>query len=404
MKLPFFLAKRFLFSKYLPAGINLISIVAIMSIATGTAVLIIVLSVFNGLGALIEDVFGKIDPDLKITAKHGKYLPESLGKKIQKKLQGKAVVFEVLENRAVLKKDNIQKIVTLTGIPKKMIPYLSREIITLGNFALHGNKQKAFALLGSGVAYDLQISPTLSDTLEIFAIDEKKEFNNENALRYGEILPAGIFSVQAQYDNNIVFTHKIFAENLFNLQGKTSSLYLWISNKKISTEEIITELKPFRPEFNLLTRNEQHADLFKVLKNEKFIAYLLLVFVLILVSFNILIDLGIIILSKKNAIALLFALGMPQKKIKRIFLIQGILLGGIAWILGMFGGITFVFLQKKYGFLTLGDTNSFIIDAMPVKIQTEDIFLLTLTVLAIIFISTWIPVKNITSSPKMFKQ
>ncbi len=406
MKLLVFLARRLLFSKHLPTGINLISFVAVASIATGTAVLIIVLSVFNGLGELIEKVFDKIDPDIKITAKQGKYLPQDLAGKIREKFQGELVVFEVLENRAVLKKGNIQKIITLTGIPKGMRRYISKEIITLGDFALYGKKERAFGILGSGVAYDLQLAPDLSDTLEVFAIDEKKELikNYESAVRYAEIIPAGIFSVQVQYDNNLVFVNKNFAEHLFNLPGKTSSLHLWKTTSEKSVTEIQMELQSLFPSYEIANINQQHQDLFKVLKNEKFIAYLLLAFILILVSFNILIDIGIIILSKKNAIALLYALGMPMKKIKRIFFLQGMLLGIIALFFGILGGIAFVFLQEKYGFLTLGDTSSFIIDAMPVKIQAQDIFLLGLTVLLIVGISTWIPVKNLTSSPQMFKQ
>ncbi len=383
----FKLATKYLFSKKLPTGIHLISATAIISIALGTGILLIVLSVFNGLENLLGNIFGKIDPEYKIVYKEGKYIPTEAINKLQAKN-----IYPVLRNKAILRNKNAQRIVEVVGIPKQVLKHFNEDIILNGKLHIAGTKYYAYAIIGSGVAYDLQINPMLNDSLTILAIDEKKELHNnyEEAVNIAMILPMGIFSVQNKYDNNVVFVTKKFAENIFNQKDKVTELFVY-NIPLDSLLKIFPENK-----YDILDRNTQHSDLYKVLRNEKLIAFLLLSFVLLLISFNIFTTIGIISIAKRRDITILYVLGTSIKNTRKIFTTIGVLMSFISLSLGIPLGLLFIALQKKYGIITLGNTSSFIVKTMPMDIKIPDVFMIIMVVIFISFVSSYIPAKNIS--------
>jgi lipoprotein-releasing system permease protein len=398
VNLPLFIALRYLFSKKKQNIINIISVISVTGIILATASLVIVLSVFNGFSSLIETFFSNFDPDLKITPLQGKmFNPSNFKLNEVKNLPGVIHYAEVIEETAILKYNNQQHPAIIKGVPPNYVDYTNIDtLIVDGEFVLERDGI-SYAIVGQGVAYNLGLALSFIDPLRIFV--PKKGFqtsiNPARSINYNYIFPSGVFSVLEEIDSKYIIVPYRFAEDLFESENEVSAVELGL-DKDVKTKKIQKEIEQILgPDFIIKNKYQQHDLIYKTMKSEKWAAYFILVFILIVASFNILSSLSMLIIDKHEDLFILRSMGASSKLIRQIFLFEGWLISIFGAITGSFIGVLICWLQIKFEFVTL-PSHSFIISAYPVKIVFSDILIILAIVFAIGFIAAWYPVKFIS--------
>jgi lipoprotein-releasing system permease protein len=406
MRLPLFFAKRYLLSKKSHNLINVISMISVGGLSIGTMALIVVLSVFNGFEEVIKSLYSTFNPDFQVTALTGKtfhYSQFPTSRLAQ--LPELANIMEVVEEDALLRYNDQQFIARFKGVPKTFqeISHVDSMMID-GTFILEEGETN-FAVPGAGVAWHLDINP--NNPLHLLTIYVPKRgnastFQFNSAFNSGSLHPAGVFSIQQEFDEKYVFVPLRFARKLMDYTDEVTSVELMlkpganIEKSKLQVQAIVGN------DYLVKNRFEQNESLFKVLKSEKTIIYLIMVFILLLSSFNMIGSLSILMIEKNKDMAVLNSLGANRKMISRIFLAEGVLITAAGSIAGLLLGYGILLLQQEFGMLSLGNgEGSFVIDAYPVKMHLTDFFLVFLTVQCIGLFATWYPVKLLT--PKITK-
>lgn len=402
MNLSFYIAKRYLFSKKKTNLINIISAISVVGLAIGTMGLIIGLSGFNGFDSLIKSLFSSFDPDLKITLAEGKYF--SADDPVLKEIKQRPdIVFfaEVVEDNALLRYDNREVLATVKGVSKEfqMMSGLDTMIVD-GKFKLQEG-QVNYAVLGQGVAYYLSVGLKFTDPINIYVPQKGRKSSPtlEGSFNQGHIYPSGIFQIQQELDSKYVIVPIEFARDLFEMTGKASAIELKLK-EGVSVEAVQRSISTkLGNRFIVKTRYQQHDYLYKTMQSEKFATYLILILILVIASFNIIGSLTMLIIDKKEDIAILQSMGADKPLIRKIFLFEGWSISFLGSIIGTIAGIILCKAQMAYGFVKLqGGSSSFIIDAYPMKIIPIDILVIFISVIFIGFFAAWFPVKFISTN------
>ncbi|MBT3384655.1 MAG: ABC transporter permease [Prolixibacteraceae bacterium] len=399
MNLPFFIAKRYFVSKKKQNIINIISAISVTGIIVGTFALVVVLSVFNGFNSLIESFFSSFDPDIKITSVEGKmFNPAEFNFDKVNQVHDILHYAEVIEEIALLKYGSQQYPAIVKGVPANYAEYTHIDsLIVDGNFTLE-NQGLNYAAVGQGVAYNLGIGLTFVDPIRIYVPKKGKQstINLARAINYDYIYPSGVFSVLEEIDSKYILVPFQFASELFESKKQISAVELGFANS-VNIKKVQKSIKNILGEkFHVKNKYQQHDLIYKTLKSEKWAAYFILVFILIIASFNILSSLSMLIIDKKDDIIILRSMGAQTKLIRQIFLFEGWLISSSGAIIGSLLGIFICWLQIEFGLIDLPGNGSFVISAYPVKIILSDILLVLSIVLLIGFIASWYPIKYIS--------
>jgi lipoprotein-releasing system permease protein len=397
LKLAFYIARRYLISKKSVNVINLISAISVIGVAVGTMALIVVLSAFNGIDSFIANMLSSFDPDLKITIREGKsFSLDEPGLDEVMKLEGVADYARVVEENALLEYEGRQKYAVVKGVEANYASFTGIDtVLTDGEFRLEKDSFN-YTVIGQGVAYDLSVGLTFVDPIHVYypKKESKTVINIQNAFNEGYLSPSGVFSVQQEIDSKYILVPIEFARSLFDLDGKISSLELKLK-EGVDAGEIKTKVKKLLGErFKVQDRYEQHEFIYKVMRSEKWSSFLILSFILVVASFNLLGSLTMIIIDKKNDIFILESMGADRNLISRIFLFEGWLISVSGAVGGLVLGIILVWAQKDFELLKLPGEGSFAISAYPVELQFPDVTATFLIVLAIGFLAAWYPVKS----------
>ena len=389
MNLPFFIARRYLVSKRKANFINIIGILAIGGVAFSTAALIIVLSVFNGLEELLQSLNNSFDPEIKIEARVGKTFrssPELINS--IKSVEGVDIVTEVIEDYAYLRYRDANQVAIVKGVSDSFIEQnrIPKENIVEGELKLKEGPIN-YAIVGNGIKYTLSIAT--NDPLyplQVFYIKNVKSTGLDPSKLYSRqnIVPAGVFSIVQNFDESYVIVPLRFTQELFNYGDKRTSLE--VKGKEgvdvFKVERAIQE--KLGDAFNVLNHEEQHKDLYKLLRMEKLVGFLALTLLLVIGSINIFFSLMMLALDKKKDIAILKAMGAHDSQVKKIFLAEGILIAFTGAFVGLALGFAFYWLQQKYGLISMGMETS-ITQGYPIKVKALD-FVVTMLVITIITI------------------
>ena len=361
--------------------------------------LVIVMSVFNGFSGLISTFFSNFDPDLKITAAKGKmFNPEEFDFETIRNIPGVVHYSEVIEEVALLKYSDQQYIATVKGVRDNYPEYTNIDsLIVDGEFLLE-NQGLNFAVVGQGVAYNLGLGLTFVDPIRIFVPKKGKQMSlsPSRSINQDYIYPSGIFSVLEEVDSKYIIVPFDFAAELFESENQVSAVELGFApdvNEKRLQKEIQDILGD---DFYVKNKYQQHDLIYKTMQSEKWAAYLILVFILIIASFNILGSLSMLIIDKKEDLFILRSMGADSPTIRRIFLYNGWMISFVGAVLGSLLGILVSWLQIKFELITLPGAGSFVISAYPVKIIVADILLVFVAVLTIGFLAAWYPVRFIS--------
>ncbi len=402
MNFPFFVARRYLFSKKKTHAINVISLISVIGVAVATMALVIVLSVFNGFHDLVASSFTNFDPQLKVVPVEGKTVPadDPILTKISH-FPEVDVAMGTVEDMALAIYNGKQAMVTIKGVDDNFpqLTHITEILYGDGQFQLHtANLQ--YGTPGIRLAQTLGLGANWKGYLKIYAPQREGQLDmtdpQSGFVVDSLISPGVVFSVnQGKYDKSYIVTSLGFAQNLFNQQGMVSALELRL--KAGSNLESVKERmqKVAGKKYQVLDRFEQQSDTFKIMKVEKLMAYIFLTFILIVACFNIIGSLSMLIIDKKDDVVTLRNLGASDKQIRRIFLFEGRLISVFGAILGILLGLLLCWLQQQYGFVKMGSSDgTFVVNAYPVSVHYSDVLLIFLTVIATGWLAVWYPVRR----------
>lgn len=400
MNLSFYIARRYLFGKKSRNAINIISAISVLGVATGTMALVIVLSVFNGFDQVVKSLFSTFDPDIKISAIEGKtFVPDEGTIESLWQLPGVEAVSEVVEENVLLLYGDKQHIASIKGVDEAFELVTGLDSMIYEGSMMLKDRNRPYAVVGQGVAYSLRIGLNFVDPLFVYTIDRKSRINMsqpEESIRRDFIYPSGIFAIEQDYDSRYIITPIEFVRELMDYDREVSFLELKL-DPQFHTEMVQHEIEATMGEgFHVKNRQQQNELFYRVMKSEKWAIFLILTFILVIASFNIIGSLSMLIIEKKKDIMTLRNMGANRRLIQRIFLVEGWLISVIGSMTGLFLGTVISWIQQRFGVIKLSGSGTFIIDAYPVRIEILDIALIWVTVLLIGLLAARYPVKQIS--------
>lgn len=402
MRLQFFIALRYLFSKKSYNIINIISMICAGGICVATLALVCTLSVYNGFQQLISGVITSFDPDLKITLKEGKTFDPTEVNQSLNQISYIKVSCEVLEEIALIKNKEKQTFTTIKGVSQSYTDLIQTDsIIDVGKFILE-DEDGAYTIIGAALANQIDANLGFMTPVSFYAPKYATKVNianPENSFNYQHIFVGGIYAThQFEIDSKYAFLPIQYARELFQYGNVVSAIELNINNNT-SIEKAQTDIsKILGSNYEVQNKEQQHEDFYHMMKIEKWITFLILFFILIIAVINIIGSLSMLILEKKNDINTLKNLGATHSFIQQVFLIEGWLTSAIGAIIGLILGIILCLIQEYFGILKLGngyDDGTFIVNAYPVCVQVSDIFLILGSVLLVGLFIAWIPTRYI---------
>ena len=404
MNFPFFIARRYLFSKKSTHVINVISSISVIGVAVATMALVIVLSVFNGFHDLVASLFTSLDPQLKVVPVEGKTATSDYPILTTIRLLPEvAVATETVEDQALAIYQGKQAMVKIKGVEDNFseLSHITDIVYGDGTYSLHAANLE-YGILGIRLAQTMGIGAQWDGYLKIYAPKKEGQLDLSNP---GEGFvadslnsPGVLFSVrQSKYDKNYIVTSIAFARNLFGQQGMLSDLEIRLKEGS-NLNAVKAEMQKIAgTKYKVLDRFEQQEDTFKIMSIEKLMAYIFLTFILVVACFNIIGSLSMLIIDKKNDVVTLRNLGANDKQITRVFLFEGRMIAVIGAVIGIGLGLLLCLLQQQYGFVRLGESEgSFIVDAYPVSVHYTDVAIIFVTVIAVGWLAVWYPVRALS--------
>lgn len=402
MNLPFFIARRYLISKKSHNIINLISGISMVGVALGTAALIIVLSVFNGFESVVVSLFSVFDPDVKITVAEGKtfHQNEIDADKIRA-IPGVVKYTDVVEENALLYYKKKQYLATIKGVDSlyQVNSPINDSLLVTGEMRLQHDSLD-FAIPGYGIAYFLNLDMNAPDNLISVYIPKRKGSITglpQESFMSEFIRPTAIFSVQQDFDDKYMLVPLRFARRMLDYTDEVTSIEIRLA--KDADAALIQEkiARIAGPKFKVQNRFQQQEVLYKIMKSEKWAVFLILTFILIVASFNVIGSLTMLILDKQKDIGILRSLGARDATLKRIFFFEGLLISLTGAFSGLLLGLLVCVLQQKFGLVKLQGGGSFIISAYPVKLIATDFVYVFITITLIGTGAAWLPVRRIAA-------
>lgn len=369
--------------------------------------IIIVVSVMNGFSSLLGMFYSDFDPDLKITAVEGKMFdPALINSKQIKTVEGVVSYAEIIEEIAMLKYGRQQYFATVKGVPSNYTDYTNIDKrITEGEYYLE-KEGINYAVIGRGVANYLGAGVSFLDPIHIYVPKKGKQvsINPTRSFNTDYLFPSAVFSILEDVDAKYILVADKYAAKLFESGTNISAIELGLANSADakSIQKSIQEI--LGDGFHVKNKEQQRDLIFKTMKSEKTWVFIILVFILLLASGNMIGNLTMLYIDKKEDISILRSMGLSVKNINKIFLYEGWLISFIGGVIGTVLGVFVCWLQIEFGLIKLpGATSSFIISAYPVQIIFSDILLAFLAILIIGFVASWYPVtfmssKNIAES------
>ncbi len=410
MNLSLRIAWRYLFAKKSHNAINIVSAVSAAGVCVVTAALVCVLSVMNGFGGLVEQMFSAFDPDLRITPTEGKYFrTDTEAFQTLRQMPEVAVYSETIEETALIAFSDKQVPALLKGVDDNFTELTHIDSILLdGSFSVcdyyddgTGNLTRAFerCVLGQGLAAQIGIGAHFVSGIKIYAPKRTGRVNMmrpDQSFNQSAAFISGIFAVnQTKYDDSYMLISLPLARELFEYapnEATAVELRLTAQGSQLKTQKRIQSL--LGDNFRVQNRYEQQADFFRIMEIEKLLTALLLIFILLIASFNVVGSLSMLMIDKQQDALILRNLGATDLQIRNIFLYEGWLISALGAGIGLVLGLTVCLLQQHFGLLKLGNGMDYIISAYPVQVQPLDILLVTLSVLLLGFLAAYIPIKT----------
>lgn len=393
MSLPLKIAWRYLVAKKGHQAVNIISIVAVCGVVVATAALICVLSVFNGFRGLIMGRLAMLDPQIAITATVGKTVDDadSIISAVEA-LPGVERAVPVIEDQALAIYAQLQMPVRLKGVPDDYNTMNDMDsVIVDGEWKLRDQVSR-YAVAGAGPAIRLMVRPDFLGMVRLYAPQRQGRVNIANpmgAFRQDSLFVSGIFQLQQNsYDADLIYVPLEMARGLFDYDTQATQIEVKLSPGTSESQVMKAISQALGSGYQVKNRLMQQREAYRLVNIEKWMAFLLLAFILIIATFNVISTLSLLIIEKDSSIATLRALGANDSQISRIFVLQGWLITLVGAITGVIAGLILCLCQQQFGWLRLsGDPANMIISAYPVQVQGTDV-LITLALVAAVGLLT----------------
>ena len=404
MNFPFFIARRYVFSKKSTNAINVISAISVVGVAVGTMALVIVLSVFNGFHDLVASFFTNFDPQIELVPTQGKTAPADDPVLDQiRKMPEVSVHTDVLEDQGLAVYGDRQQMVTVMGVDDNFtqLTNISDILYGDGEFTLQA-ANLFYAIPGIRLAQDMGLGARFDGYLKLYAPVRRGQITDLEDPSDGFVVdslisPGVVFAVnQAKYDRDHIICSIGFARRLFDQDGMLSSLQIRLKpgSDLAAVKKQMREIVGSK--YRVLDRFEQQSDTFNIMQIEKGLAYVFLTFILMVACFNIISSLSMLIIDKKAAAAPLRNHGATDRQIRSIFLFEGRIISAIGAVVGILLGLLLCWLQQEFGLVHMGDSaGSFVVNAYPVSVHYDDVAIVFVTVLLIGWGAAWIPTRKL---------
>lgn len=396
MNLPFFIAWRYLFAKKSHNVINIISAISAIGMAIGTAALIVILSVFNGFDSLVRSSMGNVEPDILITPSRGKvFVPNQPALDWAYKSDEVKTICSILQENVYISYDGSGGLAKARGVDAVYEEESTiARYITEGKFQLHlGDVPRA--VVGRGLARSMGIRPQFVAPIEMYFPDREAQLSMANpaaALNGVKCRPSGLFAVNGNVDDELIIVPIELMRELLGYTEEVSGIELRLQEgtSKGECRRIIKSLSAqLGEDFRVEDRFRQNESLYKMMRYEKVSVYLILIFVVIIIAFNIFGSLSMLIIEKRGDIGTLRAMGANELLVRRIFVLEGWMISLLGMLAGVAAGLLLAFLQQKFGFVRM--PGGFAASAYPVIIKWSDVALTALSVALIGYIIALIP-------------
>ena len=375
----------------------------------GAAALIIVLSAYNGLEQLVEDSFNNFNPDFKITAKEGKSFDVSTFplQKLQQ-LEGVKAAEQVVSDMVLIEYADKQYLINLMGVEDSYVNHLverKRDLLIDGSFAFSADTMQwseeqnllmldgDFGVMGSRAAGNLRLNLNSPELIKLYYPQRKhKSLARERDLLKRYLVPGGVFESQTEYDDKYLFCSIDFARSLMSYDNEVTSVELFLDNPQ-HADQLQKQVQAIVGEkFVVKNRYEQEDLLFKTMKTEKMVIFVILAFILLIAILNIIGTLAMMIIEKQDDTIELNYLGADKSLIRRIFLLEGMIISFCGGLVGLLLGWVVCFLQSTFHLVKIGDGSSgYIVDYYPIKMELMDFFIVFVTIFLISLLASLIP-------------
>ena len=399
MNLTFYIARHYLFAKKSQNAINMISMVSVCSVAIATIALVCVLSVLNGFMDLVESMFSHFDPELKITPTQGKVFdPNTASFQLIREMPHIEFITEVLEENVLVRYLDRQKVAVAKGVSDNFQQMANIDSLLInGEFVLHDGDVYC-SVLGIGLSSSLGIRTGFVDPLEIYVPVRDRMVNLSNvtsSFQMDYAFISGEFIVnQAVYDESYMILPIEMMRDLLNYETEVSALELKLQPQvpfKTVQKQIRTLLGD---DYRVQDRYEQQATTYKMIQLEKWMAFLILAFILTIALFNVVSSLSMLMIEKQEDVRLLRSMGADDTLIRRIFLYEGSMIPAFGAMIGIVTGVILCLIQQTFGLIKLGsEAGAFVSDNYPVRVSPVDLLLIFATVCVIGVLASWYPVR-----------
>ena len=391
MRLSLFIARRYLFSKKKQNAINIISAISVVGVAVGTCALIVVLSVFNGMDLLLQKSTGSFTPDLVVSPAEGKYADfDTAFCHYLETVPAIASCHRVIEEKALLRYEDYTTPVVIKGVDTNYIEDSGIAANLLGGESILRSSRGYEGLFGYGVAARLHLSLSTRRPVVCYYPD-KLGSPTAASLATRQLHPAAFFSVQQEIDDYYVLTDIALARELFKTRGKVSKIEVRLSDPALLQETKAQLQAQAGNRYRVEDKYELNGAFYAMMKAEKLAVFVILLFILLIASFNIVGSISMLILDKKEDLQTYKALGMTRRRLTTLFRTEGLLIVGSGAALGLLLGVGLCLLQEHFGLITLG-SGSYIVEAYPVQLIAGDVLLVLAAVLLIGWCASSFPI------------
>jgi len=398
MNLSLKIAFRYFFSRRREGSFNIITLISGISLlgyVVGAAALIIVLSVFNGFENLFSTLYSQFDADIQITSTVGKSFPTSQLNIAQiKNIDGVLHVNYVIEENVLARYNGKQVLATVKGVDETYLNAVHLDTNLISGALLLQEGDTNFALIGQGLAYQLGVQPDDQFNFLTIYVPAKGEIdllNAENAFKRNPIFPIGVLGIQEEVDSKYIIVPLRFIEPLLEKKHQVSAIEIRLS-KDASMDRIKKQIEDIAGgSFLVKNRFQQRDSFYKVMKSEKFISFMILLFIMMVAAFNTVGSLYMLVIEKKKDLKIFASMGLTANQARKIFMFEGVILAIFGGLVGIILGGLICWLQQEYRIINFSSSEGFIIDSYPVRIKAADFMYVFLTIVGLGFITSLYP-------------
>ena len=368
---------------------NIISLISVCGVVVATAALVCVLSVFNGFSQLVGSKLAVLDPDLTITAASGKAIDhaDAVVQKVNE-IGGVEWALPVIEDNALASVMSRQLPVRLEGVPHNYGNVVTIDSAIIDGEVMFGNEYVQYAVLGVVPAITLDMRPGFADMIYLYAPQRTGRVNVANpatAFRTDSVMVAGVFQIeQEKYDRDVIFVSIDLARRIFKYPHQATSIEVRLAPdaKEHAVMSAISEA--LGAKFVVRNRLMLEDEAFRMINIEKWVSFLLLAFILVIATFNVIGALSLLIIEKQDSIGIFRSLGATNKQIRSIFIMEGWVISLSGAVLGVVLGLVLCSLQEHFGLITMQSNSALLlVDAYPVVVVWYDILIVFALVAAV---------------------